>query len=216
MASDGDEALAVARKEVPNLIIMDSHLPSMDGVACCREIKSDPRLKHIPVIMLTNTVKSVDFEEYRAAGFSDFLPKPVDNKMFFTTVKKYVPGIERRWKRVPLCTEVRLTGINGFDVGMTKNVSPKGIYITTELQPSPDEELNVSFVLPGSEVPTEARAKVAWFSKRRVDEDSRTKTGFGAEFIEITGKGIPIVRKSELETFVTIYAGALSVDPLMT
>lgn len=205
-ASDGDEAIAIARKELPDLIVMDSHLPNMDGVTCCREIKTDPLLRHIPVIMLTNAVKSADFDEYRAAGFIDFLPKPIDGKMFFSTIRKYVPAIERRTVRVPLCTEVRLAGNNGFHVGMTKDVSPKGIYVTTELQPSADEELTVSFVLPGSEAPTEARAKVAWCRNMGFDGNPGLKSGFGVEFLEITGKGVPFVRKSELESFVALYS----------
>jgi CheY-like chemotaxis protein len=211
-ASAGDEALAVARRERPNLIVMGGDLPDMDGVSCCREIKTDPLLKHIPVIMLTNAVKSAEFDNYRAAGFTDFLPKPIDSKMYFSTVKKYIPSIERRRVRVPLFTEVMLTGNYGFHVGMTKDIGPKGIYVTSELEPSPDEEFRVSFMLPGSVAPTEVRSKVAWFRNRGCKGDSGVKPGFGVEFLEITGKGNPFHRKCELDSFVSRQSGAVAAD----
>lgn len=208
-ASDGHQALAVARKELPNLIIMDNHMPNIDGVTCCRQLKTDPQLKHIPVIMLTNDVKPADFEDYMAAGSSDCLSKPIDRKQFLSTVKKYIPSVECRRTRVPLSTEVRLIANEGFHVGMTKDIGVKGIHVTSELQPLPGEEIQFAFVLPGSEAPTEVRGKVAWAREKNVAVKSGLNGEFGVEFIEVTGKGLPFIRKSELESFVALYSRAV-------
>jgi len=216
IASDGHEALAVARRELPNLIVMDHYLPNMDGVTCCREIKADPQLRHIPVIMMTNSVKSADFEGYLAAGANDCLAKPVDGKLFLSTIKKHLPAIESRGIRVPFCTEVRLIVEDGFHVGMTKDISPHGVFVTSELQPLPGDEMKFAFMLPGSDAPTEVRGKVAWFRDKNSEGKSGYNAGFGVEFLEITGKGIPSIRKSELEAFVSLRAGVVSADPVWT
>ena len=213
-ANDGHEALAVARQELPNLIVMDNHLPGMDGVSCCRVIKTDPHLKHIPVVILTNAVKPADYEGQGATAANDWIAKPVDGKLFLSTLKKYLPAIECRGIRVPLRTEVRLIVNDGFHVGMTKDISPKGIFVTSELQPLPGDEVNFSFVLPGSEAPTEVRGKVAWFGGKDCSGNHGFHPGFGVEFIEITGKGAPSMRTNELEYFVSQRAGGVAADPV--
>jgi len=204
-ASDGVEALAVARKELPNLIVMDNHMPNMDGVTCCRQIKADPFLKHIPVIMLTNAVKPSDFAGYEEAGACDWLSKPIDGKLFLSTLKKHLPTIECRGARVPLVAEVRVLGKNGFHAGKSKDVSLKGIFIASEFQPLPGDEIRFEFTLPGSAAPTEVRGKVAWVRKTQADGKPGSVAEFGVEFIEITGKGIPFIRKSELEAYVALH-----------
>ncbi len=206
-AGDGLEALAVARRELPNVIVMDNNMPLMDGVTCCREIKRDPLLKNIPVIMLTNAVKPADAAGYRDAGCNDCLSKPIDSRLFLSTIKKYIPAIECRGLRVPISTEVRLHGNNGIQKGAARDISLKGIYITSEFGPSPGEEIGFSFVLPGSESPTEVRGKVAWVRKKQLDGKSGFNFEFGVEFIEITGTGMPFLRKGELEAFVSSRAG---------
>jgi len=211
-ASDGHEALAVARKELPSLIVMDHYLPNMDGVACCREIKADPHLKHIPVIMLTSSVKPADFEGYLAAGASDCLAKPVDGRLFLSTIKKHLPSVESRGVRVPLCTEVRLIVEDGFHVGMTKDISPQGFFVTSELKPLPGDEMKFAFMLPGSDAPTEVRGRVAWFRDKDSDGKPGFTAGFGVQFLEFIGNGIPSIRKGELEDFVSLRAGAVSAD----
>jgi len=205
-ANDGIEALAVARKELPNLIVMDNHMPSMDGVTCCREIKADPLLRHIPVIMLTNAVKDSDFVAYKEAGACDWMAKPIDGRLFLSTLKKHLPAIECRGVRVPLVTEVKVLGSTGFHAGRTRDLSLKGIYITSEFQPAPGDEIRFEFTLPGSVAPTEVRGKVAWVRIKPAEGKPGSIAEYGVEFIEITGKGIAFIRKSELEAYVALHA----------
>jgi CheY-like chemotaxis protein len=209
-ASDGFEALEVARKELPSLIVMDNHMPNMDGVTCCRELKKDSQLKHIPIIMLTNAMHPADFEGYLAAGVGDCLAKPIDSRKFLTTIKKYLPVVECRGIRVPLCTEVSLLANDSFHVGMTKDISLKGIQLTSTHHPAPSDEIRFSFLLPGSKDPTEIRGKVAWVRNKSENGKTGGQSEFGVEFIEVTGKGIPFVRKSELEAFVNKSAAAMT------
>lgn len=197
-AGDGHEALEVARKSRPDLIVMDKFMPGMDGVTCCREIRRDPLLKDIPVIMLTNAAQPADAEEYRAAGFNDCLAKPIDGKLFLATIKKYLPAIERRAIRVPFSAAVTIVRFDGDHAGISRDISLNGMHVESGLQMLPGEELQVSFTLPGGDAPVEVRGRVAWLDKRAPSG----KAAFGVEFLEVTGKGIPFLRKSELKTFI--------------
>jgi len=54
-ASNGAEGLAQAKKHKPDIILLDVEMPGVDGIEVCRQVKGDPELKHIPVIILTAT-----------------------------------------------------------------------------------------------------------------------------------------------------------------
>lgn len=75
-ASDGQEGLEAARRERPDLIIMDWCMPRMDGIEATRQIKGDPGLAHIPVLMLTCKGQETDEETARAAGVARYVTKP--------------------------------------------------------------------------------------------------------------------------------------------
>lgn len=211
-ANDGLEALALTRKELPQLIVMDHQMPNMDGVTCCRQLKADPLLRHIPVIMLTNTVNPADFALYREAGAIDCLSKPIDSKLFLSAIKKLLPAIERRGIRVPLCTEVRLTVNGGKHTGASKDVSTKGIFVASSFRPVAGEEIKFAFDLPGSSAATEVLGKVAWVRNIPPDRKSGFIAEFGIEFIEVTGQGIPFVRKNELAAYISRQAPPGAVD----
>jgi CheY-like chemotaxis protein/Tfp pilus assembly protein PilZ len=202
-ACDGIEALEVAHRERPDLIVMDKYMPKMDGIACCSTLKSDPMLKHIPVIMVSNAARPADIEEYTRIGCSDYLAKPIDGKLFLNTIKKYLPAIERRGARVICRAAVQLTRNGAVHPVMSEDISMGGIYLVTDLPIISGEELQLSFVLPRSQVPTEVRGKVTWVNRNSVSGGKGSLPGVGVEFIEITGSGIPLLRRSELTTYVS-------------
>ena len=78
-AYDGAEALAKARAELPDLILLDVMMPKMDGFAVCREIKGDGSLPFMPIILVTAKTESKDIVEGLEAGGDEYLGKPVDH-----------------------------------------------------------------------------------------------------------------------------------------
>jgi CheY-like chemotaxis protein len=78
LAVDGDEGVAMARSEIPDLILMDISLPNKDGWTATREIKADPGLARIPIIALTAHAMAGDREKALAAGCDDYDSKPVE------------------------------------------------------------------------------------------------------------------------------------------
>ena len=75
-ALDGEEALAVAERERPDLILMDIQLPKVSGLEVTRRIKARPDLAHIPVVAVTSFALSGDDQQAFAAGCSAYVAKP--------------------------------------------------------------------------------------------------------------------------------------------
>lgn len=78
-ATDGEEALALARSQKPDLILLDVMMPKIDGVDVCRRIKADPELPFTPIIMVTAKSSTQDVVAALDAGADEYLTKPVDH-----------------------------------------------------------------------------------------------------------------------------------------
>ncbi len=78
-ASSGEEALALLREKMPDLVVSDVMMPGMDGHALCRRIKDDEALRHIPVILVTARSGADMLEAGIEAGADDYLAKPFDS-----------------------------------------------------------------------------------------------------------------------------------------
>jgi CheY-like chemotaxis protein len=78
MAFDGGAGVDLARREVPDLILMDMSLPVMDGWTATQEIKKTAETSHIPVIALTAHAMASDREKALAAGCDDYDTKPIE------------------------------------------------------------------------------------------------------------------------------------------
>jgi two-component system, sensor histidine kinase and response regulator len=87
VARNGKEALSAARQQTPTLIISDIVMPEMDGYALCREIKSEPRLKNVPVILLTSLASPVDIIRGLECGADNFIPKPYDEDYLLSHIQ---------------------------------------------------------------------------------------------------------------------------------
>ncbi len=86
-AADGEEALAVAREKLPDLILLDIMMPKMDGMEACRRLKSDPSLPFMPIVMVTAKADPKDVAAGLDAGADEYLTKPVDQSSLVARVK---------------------------------------------------------------------------------------------------------------------------------
>ncbi len=88
VANNGQEALALLRKEHFDCVLMDVQMPVVDGLEATRLIRADATLAKIPVIALTANALSEDRERCLAAGMNDFISKPFKPDNFYTTIAK--------------------------------------------------------------------------------------------------------------------------------
>jgi putative two-component system response regulator len=91
-AHDGFEAVRLAREARPDLVIMDLHLPGMDGYAATARIKETPGLAEVPVVALTANVLAGDRERCLAAGCDGYIKKPIDVFNFADEIWQYYAG----------------------------------------------------------------------------------------------------------------------------
>ena len=91
-AVDGNEGVEKAEKYKPDLILMDIALPGIDGIEAFRIIRNNIRLERIPVIALTASAMASERESILAHGFDAYIPKPIDEKFFFKTIKEVLYG----------------------------------------------------------------------------------------------------------------------------
>lgn len=96
-AVDGQQGLELALETMPDLILMDMSLPVLDGWQATRQIKDDPRTRHIPVIALTAHAMAEDERTARESGCDDYDTKPVEFDRLLAKMMKLLanPGHER-------------------------------------------------------------------------------------------------------------------------
>ena len=95
VANDGKEGLKKAHTEEPNLIILDVMMPEMDGYEVCAKLKSDPKYRHIPILLLTAVGEAIPTTSYtKEMGMKieadDYVPKPVEPMEIVDRVEKLV------------------------------------------------------------------------------------------------------------------------------
>jgi adenylate cyclase len=87
VATNGEEALSLARTHTPDLLLLDVMMPKMDGVDVCRNLKADPSLPFIPVIIITAKSGTQDVITALEAGADEYLTKPIDHGALVARVK---------------------------------------------------------------------------------------------------------------------------------
>ncbi|MFM7084144.1 MAG: response regulator [Hyphomicrobium sp.] len=88
--NNGLEALTLAKKYKPDLIIMDIQLPEVSGLEVTKWLKDDDDLKSIPIIAVTAFAMKGDEERIRAGGCDAYIPKPISVPKFLDTIKRFI------------------------------------------------------------------------------------------------------------------------------
>jgi two-component system, cell cycle response regulator DivK len=76
-AADGPEALQLAREALPDLIILDLHMPNIDGFGVIQRLRSDAKFQETPVVALTASAMQGDRERAMSLGFTGYITKPI-------------------------------------------------------------------------------------------------------------------------------------------
>jgi uncharacterized protein (TIGR02266 family) len=181
-ASDGTEALAIAKRERPDLLLTDLSMREMDGDELCRQIRHDPDLRRLPVIVVTSGNSAEEHERAVRAGADGVVSKPLCRVSLLQVVQRFLRLTTRSFERVSLETEVRLSA-NGTDVwGWSRNVSRGGMFVEAETILEPDSEFEIEFTVPNTSIVVQPTARVVW---RRISGDPQRPAGMGLQFLKL-------------------------------
>jgi two-component system cell cycle response regulator len=139
-ARDGEQGLAVARTETPDLILCDLQMPRLDGFGVVRELRRDARLFGLPVVAITAFAMRDDRERVLAAGFNGYLTKPIVPEEFVGQVEAFLrpavplePAPEQH-QRAPAGSGPRILAVDNSPVNLSlvrSTLEPFGYQITT-------------------------------------------------------------------------------------
>lgn len=91
VAYNGKQALEAARRDTPDLVVMDIQMPEMDGYETAQRFKSDPGLAHIPLVGVSSFAMAGDCAKALHAGFAGYIEKPIDIDTFAQYVGRFLP-----------------------------------------------------------------------------------------------------------------------------
>jgi uncharacterized protein (TIGR02266 family) len=201
-AEGGMQALEIARRERPDLVVSDLHMPEMDGEALCRAIKADEELAGTPVIMIVGSEDAADHARAVRAGADDLLPKPLSRLALIEVVNRFLHGEPvRGLPRIELSEPVRLSAGSSESWGTVRNLSRGGIFVETDRVFDPHTEVDLHFQLPETESEIAPTAQVVWQRGENGSADSPAPPGMGMRFLEIDG-----TTARRLEEFVFEYS----------
>ena len=90
-AVTGEDGVATAETQLPDLILMDIQLPGLDGYEATRQIKANPDLEHIPIIVVTSYALSGDDVKAFEAGCNAYVSKPFSPRELLAKIREYLP-----------------------------------------------------------------------------------------------------------------------------
>ena len=185
VATSGPEAVAKAKNNKIDMILMDLYMSGGDGDEACRRLKSDPELRQIPVVMMTSSNSPKDVERCQSARCNEVIHKPLTRDNVLRICKKYLnlPG----WsgKRVPINAPARFgTDADQLSAGTLLDISVGGVFLKTEEYFELGSELVLEFQLSENKPQIQCRGRVAWVN-RKDNFKNHASSGMGVEFIDI-------------------------------
>jgi CheY-like chemotaxis protein len=193
-ARSGWEALEVMCSEKPDLVFMDFFMPQGRGDQACAKAKTDPVLRHIPIVIVTNNTNAKDLQACRAAGCDEVLFKPIDREQFLQTSFRFLritdPDSVRVKLRLPLRFGEDRTFLKeawSFDVGV------KGVFVETgEFLPL-GTEIHLEIILPSPNVTLEGKARVARANVPGALPGATYPKGMGLQFLDFSKSHLEIL-----------------------
>ncbi len=188
-ATNGLEALRIAKSERPDIIFLDLEMPVMNGIECCRFVRSDVELKDTPIVIVTASPKE---EECRSAGCSSYLRKPIDEDIFLAEIKKFVRIKERNEPRLDVAIPADVAFKGTMTSGTVRNISKSGLLLETEEPYGIGSMLTIDFSFPDRKIKVKIKGIIVRDATGR-----STDKGFGLSFFEVAEK-----HQSSINSFI--------------
>ncbi len=117
-AKTGENGIALARTQIPDLTILDLMLPGIDGIEVCKKLKNDTLTAQIPIIMLTAKIEDNDIVSGLEAGADDYIPKPFSPKILLVRIKAVLRRVKNQGKE----TVPEIITVHGITVDTVRHI----------------------------------------------------------------------------------------------
>jgi CheY-like chemotaxis protein len=185
-ADSARKALLLAREHRPSLVYMDVDMPEINGFDCCRAFKSDPVLREIPVVLIGGDDPATDEAKARNSGAEDYLPKPLDRRLFLVSGHRFLVSIDRREPRRNCQIIVDYTCRGRRLMGRCIDVSSGGMFLESQTTAQFGESLLLKFCLPDEKkTQVEVQGRIAWANAKGTIIKEGFPLGYGVEFVDI-------------------------------
>ncbi|HEX7127380.1 MAG TPA: response regulator [Thermodesulfobacteriota bacterium] len=198
-AENGREALEIARRERPDLVLLDLYMPEMDGAATCRAIRGEPDLADVPVIMVTSGGDPNEVARCVEAGCDDYVLKPIRRGPLVRKITGLVD--ERAFQRVRVPVDVPVEFGPASDrvgrAGRAVNISAGGLFVETPEPADCGTDLALSFALPVDQAgaPVTATGRVAWVNAHPERRKRDCGPGMGIAFRDLSDAGRSLITR---------------------
>lgn len=178
LASSAADALAMARRERPDIIFLDAEMVGMTGIDACRVLKADPHFARTPIVVTAGG--PLASEDGRRAGADECLDKPCDESVIGDSVRRHLLLFPRDGTRSPVGWPITFWRDGLQHGGTLKDLSRGGFFIQTPVRQPIGARIEVSFDVPGEKPLTVvAEALVV-----RIGQESGG--GLGCRFFRVT------------------------------
>ncbi len=185
-ADSAKEALLLAEEHRPSLVFMDVDMPEMNGFDCCRAFKSNPELRKIPIVLIGGEDPAVSETKARACGAEDYLPKPLDRRLFLAAGHRFLVSIDRREPRRDCQIIVDYTCRGRRLMGRCIDISSGGMFLESQPTAQSGESLLLKFCLPDEKkTSVEVKGRIAWVNAKGSIIKEGFPLGYGVEFVDI-------------------------------
>jgi uncharacterized protein (TIGR02266 family) len=179
---NGAEALTLAHRELPDVVVIDDCLPDLPGHEVCRRLKESPGLEHTPVVVITRAGSAAEHANAVRAGADDVLSKPISRLALVETVQRFIRfSAPRGLPRVTVDTPVHLVSPDTDSWGVARNVSRGGMFIEASGELDTEKELRAEFELPEADGVFSRVVRVVW---QRVAWREQP-AGLGVRFVDL-------------------------------
>ena len=206
-ANNGYEALEVARREPPAVVVADLDMPCLGGDGLCLRLREDESLADTPVILVVSGEQAEDRARAVRAGADDVIAKPISRTSLLHAVNRFLyAGPPRGLARVDVEAQVQIWCDAERHAGMARNLSRGGIYVESDVPVKTGAEVELEFELPEAGLHFAPTAEVVW----RRERSNGDPPGMGMRFLAMDGHSA-----REIDTFVYERAPTLASPPAL-
>jgi len=185
-ATNAADARAACVTRRPGLVYLARELPDLDGIDCCRQLKNDPRLQSLPIILVCPEQTADTDDITRRSGCDAVLVKPLERRRFLEIGRSFLAGFREARRTCLLPVQMRNNSEKVFARGL--DISSGGVFLKSDAQFPIGSILDLEIQLsrdgePGPKINCQGR--IPWINTAENPTKPYHPVGFGVQFIDL-------------------------------